>query len=54
MKENRKFILKTKNHNSTKQKPINVSNITIVPSNGVPQKIYSSSARPNLSKLEFK
>jgi len=53
MKENKSFIKKETN-NSKKQKPVNVSNINIVPSNGKPQKIYSTSARPNLSNLEFK
>jgi len=53
MKEiNKKLI--DKKQISMKQKPINISNVTIVPSNGVPQKVYSSSVRPNPYKLEFK
>jgi len=41
-----------KTYNSAKQKNSSTSQTIIVPSNGVPRKTYSSSARPNLSKLQ--
>ena len=42
----------SKNNNLTKQKSSKTSQLCIVPSNGVPRKTYSSSVRPNLSKLQ--
>jgi len=50
MEKNKKKL--GKNYNSMKQKSSNTSKTIIVPSNGVPRKTYSSSARPNLSKLQ--
>jgi len=41
-----------KDNTSTKQKTSSPLKTIIVPSNGVSQKSYSSSAKPNLSKLQ--